>query len=732
MTACRLVFVALALLGLPAAAFAQRGPGRPIGKVTAIGNLIHLELEPGAVVPARPFDLDRRTLRFTPDGEGYRVENVELNWDADFGPQFEGNRATLRNFRFPFSGRSWDAFNVAIGAVTFTEAPASTGGAAVGNRAGGAGSAGFGFQMERYARMRTVGSTFINMVPGVAAFVKPRLNGQRFMKELPDRVVVTWTLSEPSTGIQAFSWVPTVNRIQAVLHSNGTIELSYNDVTARDAIVGVFPMVTGGVEKALARVADAEDAAVAGHLDVKNVTLTAIDGVFVQATIETREATLPPDDPRANGVTYRIAFARDAMPADLSRGTVVWTIRGGPAGRGGGPGRAGGPGGTTRYTAAGAGVQPQVTVSGNTISVRGLLPVALSGVMSLNVAADAGTGTPVSVADQVAPTQVSLAGVHSPEMDLSAARRSEGPFAVAYEGFHWSESPRAQDVACSVITALGDKFDFIASYSDFRVDDPEGGTPSTGPRGGDVTGIGTNTGDGGAFCSQGRLQFMFAQPVSTSAVQIQERSPDGRMSDYNYAVSQIAHELGHRWAASASALLNGERVPLGPTHWGAGVHLPAAFPYGRSYEADIMGGSTWQENPDGTFTQLDRDYYNPAKGWSWLALYLMGLARPDEVPPFFMLRNLQRTGQTDAEGRPIFRGDKTVITINDVIAAMGPRTPAFENSQKQFNTAVVVITEPGKQPTRELLTAANNIAQKYIDYWAKTTGGRSTMTVNQR
>jgi hypothetical protein len=385
-----------------------------------------------------------------------------------------------------------------------------------------------------------------------------------------------------------------------------------------------------------------------------------------------------------------------------------------------------------RYTAAGTGVQPQVTVSGNTISVRGQLPLALSGVTSINIAADAGTGTPVSVADQVTPTHVSLAGVHSPELDLSAARRSGGPFVVAYEGFHWSESPRAQDVACSVITALGDKFDFIASYSDFRVDDPEGGTPSTGPRGGDVTGIGTNTGDVSAFCSQGRLQFMFAQPVSTSAVQIQERSPDGRMSDYNYAVSQIAHELGHRWAASASALLNGERVPLGPTHWGAGVHLPAAFPYGRSYEADIMGGSTWQENPDGTFTQLDRDYYNPAKGWSWLALYLMGLARPDEVPPFFMLRNLQRTGQTDAEGRPIFRGDKTVITINDVIAAMGPRTPSFENSQKQFNTAVVVITEPGKQPTRELLTAANNIAQKYIEYWAKTTGGRSTMTVNQR
>jgi hypothetical protein len=196
---------------------------------------------------------------------------------------------------------------------------------------------------------------------------------------------------------------------------------------------------------------------------------------------------------------------------------------------------------------------------------------------------------------------------------------------------------------------------------------------------------------------------MFAQPVSTSAVQIQERSPDGRMSDYNYAVFQIGHELGHRWAASASALVNGEMIALGPTHWGAGVHLQAAFPFGRVEESDLMGGSTWKDNGDGTFTQLDRDYYNPAKGWSWLALYLMGLAKPEEVLPFFILRNLQRTGQQDAGGKPIYRGDKTATTINDVIAAMGPRTPAYDVAQKQFNTGIVVITMNGKQPTKELL-----------------------------
>lgn len=547
------VFGLLALSVLPAGLVAQRTPGRPIGEVTVIGDLVHLELNPGAVEPAHLFDLDGRTLRFTPEGAGYRVENAPLAWDDDPGAATEEDSVRLRNFTFPFSGRRNERFTVATGALTFphpeTGEPTE-------------------FDLERYVRLRTVGPELVGTVSGIAAFLKPRLSGDTFVKQTADRVVVTWVLSESVGNIQSFTWEPTVNRIQAVLHESGVIELSWDGVSARDALVGVYPM--------------------------------------------------------------------------------------------GGP----------------------------------------------------------------------LAGVAPTAMDLSAARSGDGPVATPFEGFHWSESPRARDVACSVITALGDRFDFIASYSDFRVDDPEGGTPSTGPRGGNVSGLGRDMGTPADYCSQGRFQFMFAQPVSTAAVQQHERSPDGRMTEYNYAVSQIAHELGHRWAAFADALVDGERVRLGPTHWATALHLPAAFPYGRSYEADIMGGSTWQENPDGTFTQLDRAFYNPAKGWSWLGLYLMGLAPPDEVPPFFMLRNLERTDRTDAEGRPIYRGRKVALTVDDVIAAEGPRLPPFEEAQKAFNTAIVVITEPGEEPTDILLHNARNIAAKWLEYWEITTDGRSTMTVD--
>src|SRR3954468_6637236 len=88
---------------LVCALHAQRGfePGHPIGKVSTQGDLIVMELDEGALGKANLFDLAGRTLRFTPEGTGYRVENAVLQWDSDFGPELAGP-AALHNFAFPF------------------------------------------------------------------------------------------------------------------------------------------------------------------------------------------------------------------------------------------------------------------------------------------------------------------------------------------------------------------------------------------------------------------------------------------------------------------------------------------------------------------------------------------------------------------------------------------------------------------------------------------------------
>jgi hypothetical protein len=340
-------------------------------------------------------------------------------------------------------------------------------------------------------------------------------------------------------------------------------------------------------------------------------------------------------------------------------------------------------------------------------------------------------------------------------VDFFSLSNSNGPFPVVFEAFHYMKPPRAQDLTCSVIQTLGDNFGMLAYYSDFRIDNPEAGTSSDGPLGGGpsggaVTGIGADQGNGADYCSKGRFQWQFIQPVYVGANQMQEYPPDGlndtdphnvgdylhqlaertsngKIPPYDYAMSQIGHEMGHRWSAFASAKVNGQTIDLGPVHWAMGLQARVPFPYQRPTEASAMGGGVWQDNFDGTYTQLDDNYYVPATGYSYLDLYLMGLISPVEVPDFFILRNLVPAGK-DANGHPIFKADRTKITIQDVIAAEGPRLPDVDHAQKNFNTGMVMIVEHGKTPSPELVERTSGIRERWIDYWTTVTGHRSIMT----
>jgi len=702
-------------------------PGKSIGTVSVRGDLIVLTLNEGVLGKANLFDLSHHTLRFTPEGSQYRVENAAFQWDAEFGEEMAGSQAALKTFEFPFSGKTWNAFSVGM-----------TGSIAFGEPAGGRGRGG-GISVDRFAELAQAGRSIINTVPALSVFFKPRMSGKRYLKEVDDRAVITWSLTEPVGGIQDMTWTPTVNRFQAVLRKNGSIEFSYDAVAAQDAIVGVYPMVNAGVEKEIATVSSEGNSSVAPNLDLKGVKLASVDGLFLRAVLETRGPATAESEP----VTYRLCLNRkpgvECTPD--ARADAVWTIQARAAG--------------SRYSAFGTDVQSAVKVDGNTISVEGTLPAGYKAGDQVYVSAAAQAGS------QIHPHTIKLDGISSPEVDLSAAEKQSGPYAVVYEAFHYLKPPRAVDLTCSVIKALGDKFDFLAYYSDFRIDNPEAGTSSNGPRGGGpdggaVTGLGNGGGQRNlaSYCSQGRFQWQYIQPVWVGANQMQEYPPEGvvdtnthdivaythqlaertsngKVPPYDYAMSQIGHEMGHRWSAFASAKVGNEVIQLGPTHYARGLQAPVAFPYQRPVEASAMGGGVWQDNFDGTYTQLDDDYYVPATGWSYVDLYLMGLIAPSEVPDFFILRNLVAAGR-DANGHPIFKADRTKITINDVIAAEGPRLPDVDHAQKKFNTGMVLVVEHGKTPSRELIERTSGIRLRWIDYWETTTGHRSTMTANPR
>ena len=96
-----------------------------------------------------------------------------------------------------------------------------------------------------------------------------------------------------------------------------------------------------------------------------------------------------------------------------------------------------------------------------------------------------------------------------------------------------------------------------------------------------------------------------------------------------------------------------------------------------------------------------------------------------------MLTNLSPAGR-DANDRPIFKATRTKVTVQDVIAAEGPRVPDVDHAQKHFNTGIVLVVEHGKEPSQPLLERTAAIRTAWIDYWTTTTGHRTTMTVDPR
>src|SRR5215475_12191576 len=126
----------------------RQEPGRSIGTATTQGNLIVMTLNEGALGHANLFDLARRTLRFTPDGTGYRAENLPLQWDSEFGAEITNAQVTLRNFTFPYSGKSWDSLSVGTnGSIRFGATPTNPGGG------GGIGGAGGGVSIGRFDQL---------------------------------------------------------------------------------------------------------------------------------------------------------------------------------------------------------------------------------------------------------------------------------------------------------------------------------------------------------------------------------------------------------------------------------------------------------------------------------------------------------------------------------------------------------------------------------------------------
>ena len=175
--------------------------------VTGIGNVAVIQDDGSLLGHQNLFDLDQSTLRFTPRPEGgYFVEKAPLVWDNDPGTAISyetrnniGSREVqFESMSFPFGGTSWNSLFInSTGSITFGYNESQEGRPR-------------DFIFDDFAET-LVGSGTLMIAPLWHRF-SPFNPSRTFFKEMQDRIVITWDVTELFGDTFSFSRTANENR----------------------------------------------------------------------------------------------------------------------------------------------------------------------------------------------------------------------------------------------------------------------------------------------------------------------------------------------------------------------------------------------------------------------------------------------------------------------------------------------------------------------------------------
>jgi hypothetical protein len=229
----------------------------------------------------------------------------------------------------------------------------------------------------------------------------------------------------------------------------------------------------------------------------------------------------------------------------------------------------------------------------------------------------------------------------------------------------------------------------------------------------EIQGIGSGIFDGTALAgSKSRLRS-FVQMGSLS------RYPDDPEVEHlrtNSSLDLLAHESGHRWLATVNfidgggqesdALLGRQRA-----HWS----------FCHNSLASELEGNLLREDGGDRFTSIGAtDTYSP------LDLYLMGLIPPGDVPPFYYVDGCASREEAPQIGA-LIQGRRVDVTIDQVIAAEGPRVPAANKAPHSFNMAFIIVSPPGQFPSEEAIAKVDRLRAAWEPYFIQITDGIGTV-----
>jgi hypothetical protein len=221
------------------------------------------------------------------------------------------------------------------------------------------------------------------------------------------------------------------------------------------------------------------------------------------------------------------------------------------------------------------------------------------------------------------------------------------------------------------------------------------------------------------FGSGGRLRSI----VNMDRLGKYPDDPRQRFFGENSTLSILGQETGHRWlaflkfrdgATDSEALLGRDE-----SHWS----------FFHDSDASHLEGNDIDELRDGAFRTV-----GAVSRYSALDQYAMGLRPASEVPPFFFITGPQADAEFFSAPRVgvEIRGTRRTVTIEDVIAAMGPRTPAAASAPRVFREAFVFVVERGSTETSQEIDRLERFRSEWEAFFRESTEGRGTMITRLR
>lgn len=264
-----------------------------------------------------------------------------------------------------------------------------------------------------------------------------------------------------------------------------------------------------------------------------------------------------------------------------------------------------------------------------------------------------------------------------------------------------------------------DVYDFIYVMTDFYYD-LSGAQAAYLPVRNDVRGIGLNTFDNDPNGTLGARRIQGIISLSNISA-LYPDSPTARFLGAYNVCGVLAQQTGQRWLAAARTTGSDAKVLLGrdEANWSTFFNTESGMSSPAARRSSVLEGNYWEELSGGRYVSNSL-----ADGYSRLDQYLMGLRPANQVSDSFVLTNLSNNGGVDrAFGiRPglVVTGARQPVTVTDIIAANGGRSPDVNSARKNFRAAFVLVTR-GAQASSDTINKITRLRLTFESYFAQAT-----------